>query len=143
MVNILEKGKLEVKSERNWWWRTKNIAIEIESYGMPSGIKTTKAKYWVQCLCKGAETYASIILKVSTLKRLCKKYENTKMVGDNKASKVILIPLKEILIYDEEVAKIIVGPFKIEIDITLWPLHMKVMKKVVFNHKELFILLKI
>ena len=38
--------------------------------------------------------------------RLCKKYkENTKMVGDNKASKVILIPLKEILIYDEEVAK--------------------------------------
>ena len=73
IANILEKGKLEVKSERNWWWRTKNIAIEIESYGMPSGIKTTKAKYWVQCLCKGAETYASIILKVSTLKRLCKK----------------------------------------------------------------------
>ena len=40
------------------------------------------------------------------IKELRKKYkENTKMVGDNKASKVILIPLKEILIYDEEVAK--------------------------------------
>ena len=106
IANILEKGKLEVKSERNWWGKTNNIAIEVESYGMPSGIKTTKAKYWVQCLCKGADTYASIILKVSTLKRLCKKYkDNTKMVGDNKASKVILIPLKEILIYDEKVAE--------------------------------------
>ena len=27
IANILEKGKLEVKSERSWWWRTKNIAI--------------------------------------------------------------------------------------------------------------------
>ena len=44
IANILEKGKLEVKSERNWWWKTNNIAIEVESYGMPSGIKTTKAK---------------------------------------------------------------------------------------------------
>lgn len=106
IATILEKGKLEVKSERDWWWRTNNIAIEVESYGMPSGIKTTKADYWVQCLCKGKHTYASIILTVKNLKRLCKKYkDNTKMVGDNKASKVILIPLKEILIYDDKVAE--------------------------------------
>ena len=32
IANILEKGKLEVKSERSWWWRTKNIAIEIEIF---------------------------------------------------------------------------------------------------------------
>ena len=101
----LKSKALELKEEKELS-RQLSIDHEVESYGMPSGIKTTKAKYWVQCLCKGADTYASIILKVSTLKRLCKKYkDNTKMVGDNKASKVILIPLKEILIYDEKVAE--------------------------------------
>ena len=24
IANILEKGKLEVKSERNWWWKQKH-----------------------------------------------------------------------------------------------------------------------
>lgn len=106
IAHILEKGKLEVKTERDWWWRTNKVAIEVESYGKPSGIKTTEAKYWVHILRKGNQTYARIILDVTLLKRLCRKYkDNWQMVGDNKASRVILIPLKEILVYDENITK--------------------------------------
>jgi hypothetical protein len=105
IAKILEKGKLEVKAERDWWYKTDNIAIEFESWGKPSGIATTEAKYWVHTLCKGKLDYARILLDVPVLKRLCKKYKNNwRRGGDNKASKFYLIPLKEILVYDSEVA---------------------------------------
>lgn len=105
IAKILEKGKLEVKSERDWWWKTNNIAIEFESWGKPSGIKTTKAKYWVHNLCIDELLYASIILDVSIVKRLCKKYKNNwRSGGDYKASKFYLIPLQELLIYDDKIA---------------------------------------
>ena len=29
---------MEVKTERDWWFKTNNIAIEVECYGKPSGI---------------------------------------------------------------------------------------------------------
>ena len=106
IAKIIERGNLEVKSERDWWHTTGNIAIEFESWGKPSGIKTTKAKYWVHNLCKGKLQYARIILDVPVLKRLCKKYKNNWIrCGDQKASKAYLIPLKEILVYDPEIAK--------------------------------------
>ena len=37
---------IEVKSERNWWKKTGNIAIEYEYRGKPSGIYATKSDYW-------------------------------------------------------------------------------------------------
>ena len=40
------RQKIEVKSERDMWQRTGNIAIEYESYGKPSGINVTEADYW-------------------------------------------------------------------------------------------------
>ena len=105
LAKIIEKGNLEVKSEKDWWWHTNNIAVEFESWGKPSGIKTTKAKYWVHNLCKDDLMYARIILDVPVLKRLCKKYkDNWRFGGDHKASKFYLIPLKELLIYDSTVA---------------------------------------
>ena len=105
LAKIIEKGNLEVKSEKDWWWHTNNIAVEFESWGKPSGIKTTKAKYWVHNLCKDDLMYARIILDVPVLKRLCKKYkDNWRKGGEQNASKFYLIPLKEILIYDNKVA---------------------------------------
>ena len=38
VVDMLQDKKIEVKSERDMWARTGNIAIEYESYGKPSGI---------------------------------------------------------------------------------------------------------
>ena len=38
VADMLQDKKIEVKSERDMWMRTGNIAIEYESYGKPSGI---------------------------------------------------------------------------------------------------------
>ena len=38
VADMLQDKKIEVKSERDMWVRTGNIAIEYESYGKPSGI---------------------------------------------------------------------------------------------------------
>jgi len=46
VADMLQDKKIEVKSERDVWQRTGNIAIEYQSYGKPSGIQTTEADYW-------------------------------------------------------------------------------------------------
>ena len=38
---MLQDKKIEVKSERDMWQRTGNIAIEYQCYGKPSGIDAT------------------------------------------------------------------------------------------------------
>ena len=45
-AKMLQDKKIEVKSERDIWQSTGNIAIEFESYGKPSGICSTEADYW-------------------------------------------------------------------------------------------------
>ena len=32
---MIEEGTIEVKTERNWWYKTGNIAVEYESFGKP------------------------------------------------------------------------------------------------------------
>ena len=41
-----DRAKIEVKSERDWWSRTGNIAIEVECNGKPSGLTVTQADCW-------------------------------------------------------------------------------------------------
>ena len=36
VADMLQNKKIEVKSERDMWQRTGNIAVEYESYGKPS-----------------------------------------------------------------------------------------------------------
>jgi hypothetical protein len=96
---IITEGKLEVKTERDWWQKTNNIAIEIESYGKPSGIMATAAKYWVHILADGEKDYCRLIFDTKTIKRLTKKYiKNVKNGGDGWKSKFVLIPLSEIFL---------------------------------------------
>ena len=38
---ILTNLKLKLRLKEIWWYRTGNIAIEVESYGKPSGIAVT------------------------------------------------------------------------------------------------------
>ena len=92
-----DKFKVEVKTERDWWYKTGNIAIEVESYGKPSGISVTEADYWVHILAHGKQDFCKLIFKVSQLKKIVKKFsKNTKMVGDHHASKCVLIPLSQL-----------------------------------------------
>jgi len=94
---ILKEGKLEVKTERDWWFKTGNIAIEIECNGKPSGIMVTKADYWVHILANGDKDYCRLIFDTKTIKKLTKKYIGTlKNGGDGWKSKFVLIPLSEI-----------------------------------------------
>jgi hypothetical protein len=39
IAEMLQDKKIEVKSERDIWQTTGNIAIEYESWGKPSGIR--------------------------------------------------------------------------------------------------------
>jgi len=94
---ILKEGKLEVKTERDWWFKTGNIAIEIECNGKPSGIMVTKAEYWVHILANGDKDYCRLIFDTKTIKKLTKQYIGTlKNGGDGWRSKFVLIPLAEI-----------------------------------------------
>ena len=96
---ILKEGKLEVKTERDWWFKTGNIAIEIECNGKPSGIMVTKADYWVNILANGDKDYCRLICDTKTIKKLTKKYIGTlKNGGDGWRSKFVLIPLSEIFL---------------------------------------------
>ena len=94
---LLKEGKLEVKTERDWWFKTGNIAIEVECNGKPSGITATKSDYWVHILANGDKDYCRLIFDVSTVKRLVKKYINKiKNGGDGFRSRFVLVPLAEI-----------------------------------------------
>ena len=89
---------IEVKSERKWWKKTGNIAIEYEYRGKPSGIYATKSDYWFHRLEEDKEEFCTLVFKTSTLKKIVDKYKDklTKNVGDDKASKCVIIPIKEI-----------------------------------------------
>ena len=83
---------VEVKSDAQYK-KTGNFYVEYFCNGKPSGIATTKAKYYYIYL---DELY---ILKTDDLKAKCRKYLNTdrdKKGGDNMASKGIIIPINEL-----------------------------------------------
>ena len=87
----LEMG-VEVKSDAQYK-KTGNFYVEYECNDKPSGIATTKAKYYYIYLDK------LYILKTEDLKDKCRKYLNTKKDkkgGDNMASKGIIIPIQEL-----------------------------------------------
>ena len=98
LASILDKdkSKIEVKTERDWWFKTGNIAIEMECNGKPSGVMATKSDYWVHILAEGDKDYCRLIFDTKTIKRLAKKYISTlKAGGDGFRSKFVLIPLAE------------------------------------------------
>jgi|TARA_B110000467_G_C17930426_1_gene269627 hypothetical protein len=83
---------VEVKSDAQYK-KTGNFYVEYECNDKPSGIATTKAKYYYIYLDK------LYILKTEDLKDKCRKYLNTKKDkkgGDNMASKGIIIPINEL-----------------------------------------------
>lgn len=87
----LEMG-IEVKSDAQYQ-KTGNFYVEYECRKQPSGISTTKSKYYF--------IYLDVlyIIKTDVLKNKCRKYLNTKkdkIGGDYKASKGIIIPIKEL-----------------------------------------------
>tara|TARA_B100000927_G_C16343651_1_gene420330 strand:- start:425 stop:823 length:399 start_codon:yes stop_codon:yes gene_type:complete len=96
--DMFSNAQIEVKSERSWWRKTGNIAIEYEYRGKPSGIYATTSDFWFHRLEGNKEEFCTLVFRTSILKKIVDKYKDklTKDVGDNKASKCVLIPIKEI-----------------------------------------------
>ena len=95
---MLQDKKIEVKSERDVWKRTGNIAIEYQCYGKPSGINATEADYWFHNLCVGEDVYATLVFKTENLKKIIDSLERKVSVsgGDHNASPMYLVSLQKL-----------------------------------------------
>ena len=102
VADMLQDKKIEVKSERDIWQKTGNIAIEYESYGKPSGINATESDYWFHNLCMGDDIYATIVFRTDTLRKIIASLDYVKTVsgGDHCASKMYLLNLQKLFSSD-------------------------------------------
>ena len=94
-------SKVEVKTERDIWKTTGNIAIEIRCNGKPSGLSTTESTVWVHLLAHNGVIVGGFLFKVDQLKEKIKnlhKQGSLKMVmgGDDNLSQMALLPIKEL-----------------------------------------------
>ena len=94
-------NKIEVKTERDIWKTTGNIAIEMRYRGNPSGISTTESNLWVHLLSHKGVIEGGFMFNVDLLKEKIKKLHKSgglKMVmgGDDNMSQMALLPIKEL-----------------------------------------------
>ena len=94
-------SKVEVKTERDIWKTTGNIAIEIRYKNKHSGLTTTESGVWVHLLAYNGAIEGGFIFKVDELKekiRTLKKEGNLKIVmgGDDNLSQLVLLPIKDL-----------------------------------------------
>ena len=93
--------KIEVKTERDIWKTTGNIAIELRYKGQPSGLSTTESSVWIHLLSYKGVIEGGFMFKVDLLKDKIKKLhkeDNLKMVmgGDDNMSQMALLPIKDL-----------------------------------------------
>ena len=99
---VLEgNSKVEVKTERDIWVKTGNIAIEMRCKGKPSGISTTESEVWIHLLSEKGVIKGGFLFKVGELKGKIKnlhKSGDLKIVmgGDDNLSQMALLPIKEL-----------------------------------------------
>ena len=92
---------MELKTERDIWVNSGNLAIEISYRGKPSGLRTTQAEYWMHLLEYEGVLFASIMLEVAVLKKTVQKMVNSGKArivpgGDDMQSKLVLVPMSEL-----------------------------------------------
>ena len=102
VADMLQDKKIEVKSERDMWQRTGNIAIEYQSYGKPSGIEATESDYWFHNLCVGEDTFCTLVFNTDNLKKIINNLDSKRSVsgGDNNASRMYLLNLQKLFSSD-------------------------------------------
>ena len=101
LARILTLGKIEVKTERDKWVKTGNIAIELMNQGNASGLSVTEAEWWAHILSFKGNIKSVILLPVKELKKKVKESVHNGngrivMGGDDNCSEIALIPIKEI-----------------------------------------------
>ena len=73
LAEVLTMGKIEVKTERDKWKRTGNIAIELMNQSNLSGLSVTEADWWVHILSYKNKIESVILIPVPRLKKLVKR----------------------------------------------------------------------
>ena len=101
LAKVLTLGKVEVKTERDKWKKTGNVAIELMNQGTLSGLTVTKAEWWAHILSFNNNIESVILIPVDKLKRRVKQLvEDGRgkivMGGDDNASELALIQIKDI-----------------------------------------------
>ena len=94
-------GRIEVKTERDIWATTGNIAIEVRCRGKLSGISTTDAQTWIQLFSLKDDIKGGFIMPVKKLKTRIKELHESGdarlvMGGDDDASQMVLIPINKL-----------------------------------------------
>ena len=94
-------SKVEVKTERDIWRTTGNIAIEIRCSGKASGLSTTESTIWIHLLAYNGVIEGGFIFKVDKLKDKIKRLHKEKKIkmvmgGDNNLSQMVLLPIKDL-----------------------------------------------
>ena len=103
VVDMFESdGRIEVKTERDTWMRTGNIAFEIKYKGNPSGISTTESTWWIQALNYNNQSIMMLTFKVSLLRMILKRVVKEKIAeikkgGDDNNSTLILVPIHKLM----------------------------------------------
>ena len=100
IADLLCSVKIELKTEQHLWEKTGNIAIEYECNGKPSGLSATQADFWFHELRKDNKTYCIFCYPVKELKEKARPYFKAGKIiagGDRGASKMVLVPIKELL----------------------------------------------
>jgi len=100
--DMFTNKKVEVKSERDMWMKTGNIAIEYECWNKPSGIKATESDYWFHNLCIGDEEYCTLVFKTDVLRKIVEQLDTFRTVsgGDHNASRMFLVNLQKLFSSD-------------------------------------------
>lgn len=100
-------GSIEVKTERDIWADTGNVAIEIKSRGKPSGISTTEAKWWIHNFTIEGDMKFSMIFKVDKLRKAIKYMYANELAsivkgGDNNTSELVLAPISTLILLNKK-----------------------------------------
>jgi hypothetical protein len=98
---------IEVKTERDIWKKTGNIYVEFIWRETFSGIVTTEADWWATILTLDGAIQGIILLPTNLMRQKVKQLiENGKAEypvsgGDNNDSQGALVPIKELMNYEE------------------------------------------
>ena len=93
--------KVEVKTERDIWKTTGNIAVEIRCNGKLSGLSATEAQTWIHLLSYKGKIEGGFIVDTGYLKdRIGELHRDKKlkivMGGDNNMSQMALVPINKL-----------------------------------------------
>ena len=99
LEDILRNKKIEVKTERDIWKVSGNIAIEYQYKGRKSGIAVTQAEWWAHILQDNEDIKCILLMPTEELKSVARKHLlDKKVIGwDNNNSKMVLVPIHELM----------------------------------------------